>query len=250
MEIYEAGSGPAVVLLHGAPSPVSFFAPLIEALAPTRRVLCPVLPGYAGSASHPGGYGVGEIARLFADELASRGVKEAAVLGYSYGAYRAIAMALAGALRVTRLYLLSGFAGFDEPQCSERQQMAAAIRARAMDLHPVFVQMVLPPAYAAANPAVAAEIASWIDLVSPDVLAAEVDASTIDDLRPRLHELDVPVLARVGELDAGATPPLSRAIVERVRGGELEIAPGCGHALLIEDAAQTTASVVRFFTRG
>jgi pimeloyl-ACP methyl ester carboxylesterase len=250
MEIYEAGSGPAVVLLHGTPSPVTYFAPVIEALAPTRRVLCPVLPGYAGSAPHAGGYGLWEIARLFADELASRGVHEAAVLGYSYGAYRAIAMALAGSLKVTRLHLLSGFAGFDEPACVERQQMAAALRARAFDLHPVFVQMVLPPAYAAANPAVAAEIAGWIELASPDVLADEVDASTIDDLRPRLHELDIPVLARVGELDPSATPAMSRAMIERVRGGVLEIAPGGGHALLIEDRAETTASVVRFFTGG
>ncbi len=248
MDIHETGSGPAIVLLHGAPSPVSYFAPVIEALAPTHRVLCPVLPGYAGSAPHPGGYGVWETARLFAEELASRGVHEAAVLGYSYGAYRALALALAGSLKVTRLYLLSGFAGFDEPALVERRQLAGAVRARAMDLHPLFVQMVLPPAYAAANPAVAAEIAGWIDLVSPEVLADEVDASTIDDLRPRLHELDVPVLARVGELDAGATPPLSRAIIERVRDGAIEIAPGGGHALLIEDRARTTASVVRFLT--
>lgn len=247
MQIHESGSGPAVVLLHGAPSPVSYFGPVVEGLASTRRVLCPVLPGYAGTAPHPGGYGLDEITRLFATELAARGVTEAAVLGYSYGAYRALALALEGSLRVTRLYLLSGFAGFDEAERAERRQLAALIRDTSIDPYPLWVQMVLPPEYAAANPEVAAEVTSWLDLVPREVLAAEVDASVVDeDLRPRLPELDVPVMARVGEADAGALPRRSKDITDRVPNARLEVVPGCGHALLIEDRDATTESIVSF----
>lgn len=247
MEIPEYGSGPPVVLLHGTPSPVSHFAPLIEAVADTRRVLCPILPGYAGTAPHAQGYRLTEVTRLLAEELASRGVTEAAVLGYSYGAYRALSLALASSLRVTRLYLLAGFAGFDEAERAERRQLGTVVRDESVDLHALFVQMVLPPAYIEANPRGAAEVASWIDLAPREVLAAEVDASAIDeDLRPRLEELRVPVVARVGELDGGALPRRSLAITERVPNAALELVPGCGHAPLIEDRAATTASVVSF----
>lgn len=247
MRIEERGAGPAVVLLHGTPSPVSYFSPIIEPLSASRRVLCPVIPGYDGTAPHPGGYRLAEMTRLLEDELAARGVTEAAVLGYSYGGYRALSLALSKRLRVTRLYLMAPFAGFDDAERAERLQLAAAIRGPGLDLRSIFIQVALAPAFVAANPDAAAEVGAWVDLVSREVIAAEVEASGLDeDLRPRLGELEVPVLCRVGELDAGALPRRSQAIVERVRDATLELVPGCGHAPLLEDRAATVASVMKF----
>jgi pimeloyl-ACP methyl ester carboxylesterase len=161
--------------------------------------------------------------------------------------YRAIALALSGRLRVTSLYLLAAFAGFDEGERRERAALAAACRDPSIDMRSAFVQMVLPPAYAEGHPAAAARVASWVDLAPREVVAAEVDASVLDeDLRPRLPELDIPLVARVGSLDAGALPRRSEDIVSRAPHATLELVPGCGHALLIEDREATTASVTRF----
>jgi len=43
------GTGPAVLLLHGTPSPGEDWLPLAEELAPRYRVLIPDLPGYGAS---------------------------------------------------------------------------------------------------------------------------------------------------------------------------------------------------------
>lgn len=247
MEILDTGSGPAVVLLHGAPSPASHFAPIIDELSRTHRVLCPILPGYGGTSPSPGGYGRPEIAQLVAEELAARGVTEAAVLGYSLGGYRGISLALESRLRVTRLYLLSAIAGFDREERAQREQLAIAVRDEAFDLRSAFVQLVLPPGYADAHPDAAADVAGWVDITSRAVLAAEVEATAREEsLEPRLAELRIPVVARVGELDAGAPPRKSAAITEVVANAVLEVVPGCGHVLLLEDREATTASAVRF----
>lgn len=249
MEVREAGAGPAVVLLHGCPSPISDFDPIVEALSPTRRVLCPVLPGYGTSAPHPAGYRLAEMTRLIVDELEARGVTEAGVLGYSYGAYRALGLALSGSLRVTELYLLSGVAGFDEEMLRTRSQIAASVRDPTFDLRALFLQMALPPGFSEAHPDAAARVGSWVELAPRAVIAAEVEASVLDDdLRPRLGEITVPAWLRVGALDGGAPPAWSEEIARRLPHATLEIVPGCGHALLVEDRELTTASVVSFFS--
>jgi len=247
VQIVDAGAGPVVVLLHGIPSPVSYFSPVIEALSVSHRVLCPILPGYAGTPPHPGGYRVSEVTRLLVSELATRGVTELALLGYSYGVYRALALALDGSLRVTKLYLLSGVAGFDDGERAERGQLARVIPDESLDLARAFASMCLPPAYAREHPEVVDELERWVELAPRRVLAAEVEASVLDDdLRPRLPTLRIPTVVRVGELDPGAPPDRSKAIADRMPHASLEVVPGGTHVLLIDDRVATTESIVRF----
>lgn len=66
-----------------------------------------------------------------------------------------------------------------------------------------------------------------------------------EDLRPRLAELDVPILARVGTADLATPPALSEEIVEHAARGHLELVEGVGHALIHEDLEGTVASTRR-----
>jgi pimeloyl-ACP methyl ester carboxylesterase len=63
------------------------------------------------------------------------------------------------------------------------------------------------------------------------------------DLRPELRNFPVPVYARVGELDVGAPPAVSQEIVNLVQRGKLEVVPGCGHGLFIENLDGTVAAI-------
>ncbi len=95
--IREVGEGAAtpVLLLHGVPETSSMWRDVAPALATSRRVLCPDLPGLGGSA-YSGPYDVlsvvGQLAALLDAEVPGQRVD---VVGHDWGGI--LALALAGA---------------------------------------------------------------------------------------------------------------------------------------------------------
>ncbi len=83
-----------------------------------------------------------------------------------------------------------------------------------------------------------------------DVLARELEAvAAMTELAPRLPTLTAPVVARVGALDIAAPADWSRAIVDSVPHGRLELVEGCGHVLLYEDRDATISSILDHLSR-
>ncbi|MFC8042506.1 alpha/beta fold hydrolase [Nocardia sp. NPDC057353] len=112
-EIYytEAGSGPAVVLLHGGgpgASGTSNYSRNIAALARDFRVIVPDLPGYGGSTkrvdqSDP----FGDLAAAVGGLLDALGIGRAHLVGNSYGGAAALRLAMDRPEQVDRLILLA-----------------------------------------------------------------------------------------------------------------------------------------------
>ena len=106
----EAGSGPAVVMLHGGgpgASGVSNYSRNVEALAAKFRVIVPDMPGYGRSVkgveqSDPFGY-LADMVRGLLDEL---NVETAHLVGNSYGGAAALRLALDTPHRVDKLVLM------------------------------------------------------------------------------------------------------------------------------------------------
>jgi pimeloyl-ACP methyl ester carboxylesterase len=71
------------------------------------------------------------------------------------------------------------------------------------------------------------------------VVVAE-ELSRAADLLPRLGALRMPILARVGELDAACPPAKTHAIARVATQTAVQIVPGAGHTLLLEDARSRT----------
>jgi 2-hydroxy-6-oxonona-2,4-dienedioate hydrolase/4,5:9,10-diseco-3-hydroxy-5,9,17-trioxoandrosta-1(10),2-diene-4-oate hydrolase len=96
--VAEAGSGPAVVMLHGGgpgASGVSNYSRNIDTLAAHFRVIVPDMPGYGRSVKgvdqdDPFGY-LGDMIRGLLDEL---GIDTAHLIGNSYGGAAALRLAL------------------------------------------------------------------------------------------------------------------------------------------------------------
>ncbi len=82
----EAGSGPAVVLLHGFPETCFAWRKQIPILAERYRVIAPDLRGYGDTEKPEGGYDKRTMARDLAALLDSLGVERAAILGHDRGA--------------------------------------------------------------------------------------------------------------------------------------------------------------------
>jgi 4,5:9,10-diseco-3-hydroxy-5,9,17-trioxoandrosta-1(10),2-diene-4-oate hydrolase len=106
----EAGTGPAVLLLHGGgpgASGISNYSRNIDALAAHFRVIVPDMPGYGRSAkgvdhNDPFGY-LADMMRGLMDEL---GIGTAHLVGNSYGGAAALRLALDTSHRVGKLVLM------------------------------------------------------------------------------------------------------------------------------------------------
>lgn len=248
MHFDELGSGPnTVVILHGTPTPPEAMLPLARHLAYEHRVLVAHLPGYGRSASQPATHALDP---LIEAELVGRGIAEADVVGFSGGGYRALSLACRGGfVRVRRVVSLGGFAYLEPPEREGMAAFAGMLRGGA-SLDGMFAQRMLSRAFIEAQPEVAASVDAWMGAVSAENLAVELEgASACPDLRRRLGEIDTAVLARVGELDLAAPVAHSRAIASAALRGELQIVPGKGHALLVEDEADTMRAVASFLAR-
>ncbi|MFD0360288.1 alpha/beta fold hydrolase [Nocardia sp. GCM10030253] len=106
----EAGSGPALVLLHGGgpgASGVSNYSRNIEELAQRFRVIVPDMPGYGRSSkwvdrSDP----FGDLARATGGLLDELGIAAAHLIGNSYGGAAALRLAMDRPDKVNRLILM------------------------------------------------------------------------------------------------------------------------------------------------
>jgi len=249
LDVQELGSGEAIVLLGSTWSPADYVLPLARVFATRFRVLVPSFPGYDGSPVYPGTWTSDLERQLLEEALLARGAADIrAVIGSSLGGYRALALACGGRVHVGCAVSLAGVANLSPEERAGLRGMGAAVRAGRLPFS--FAAAAFSPAYAAAHPEVGREVDGWAHRVDWRAIAAEYDAiSESPNLLPELANLRVPVLARVGELDAVLAPAHSEAIAHAARRGTLERVPGAGHLLLLEGAEATTRSILAFVER-
>lgn len=251
MFVVERGSGPAVLLLHGTPSPATDWQPVAEALAREFRILIPDLPGY-GRSPALAETTVESVGDALAEMLRERDIEELhAVVGFSAGAYRAFDLVLRRRVPVKVVIALAGMVTFDDETRAARRQFADMLEADPQFLdsdtaRAALRETMLSPAWRAEHPEDDRRVLAWLHLASRAALVAELRAlAEARDLRPELGHLAARVYARVGELDRSAPVTSSEDIVRNVPNGEIEVVAGCGHALLLEDLAATTAAIAR-----
>lgn len=250
MFVREVGRGSrTVLLLHGAPSPAEDLMPLAEALSADYRVLVPDLPGYGKT---PGGdlsYTTTN-GRLVAMLRERDAMELHGIVGYSGGVFRGLYLLLRGGVEAKHLVSLAGVAGFDDVERGTFRGFAELTRSSEHSLRdPAIIAMMgerfLSPSWREKHPDDVQRIATWLLLLSREDMAKELEAGIeTEDFRPLLGQLRAKVHVRVGELDAATPVQKSRELASGARSGTLEIVPGVGHAMFIEDAPATVAWVV------
>lgn len=241
------GSGPPVLLLHGAPSSVEDFRPVVEALGRRHRFLWPDLPGYGLSEPVDGRTTVSRVQTILEDAVLSLGIKELAIVAFSFGAYRALSLALNGRLRVTELVLLSPLASVNAQEAEALRNNAAIFRAHQTfaddGLRGAFADRMLSPEARGQELAVK-QVTAWLDLTKPSLLADEWDAmADARDLLPHVGLLRARVTLRHGAADGFFSPQQSEELAKRIKGSRLQRVPEVGHALLVEDPHRTLDAI-------
>jgi pimeloyl-ACP methyl ester carboxylesterase len=101
-----AGSGPAVLLIHGITSSSRTWRSVMPALAERHTVIAPDLLGHGRSAKPRGDYSLGAYASGIRDLLAFMGVPRVSVVGHSLGGGIAMQFAYQFPERLERLVLV------------------------------------------------------------------------------------------------------------------------------------------------
>jgi 3-oxoadipate enol-lactonase len=244
------GAGAPVLFIHGCPTSADVLAPLAQVVARTHRAIQVALPGYGASPPLPAPWTMADLhATIEAAVISAEGTRPLAVVGFSGGAYHALALATRAVLPIDRVVCLAGLMALSPADREGFKGFAGAVR-QGIDLHGIAGERFLSPAFRAAHPEAVRAVTEWIDATSPANLANELDAFVVaPDLDARVAALGVPILARVGTLDLAAPPAKSEANVAVAKRGTLEVVPGAGHALMYEDLEATAASIVRALAR-
>jgi 3-oxoadipate enol-lactonase len=253
LAIEDEGSGPPIVLVHSAivnRRAWDGLTPLLVAAG--YRVLRYDMRGFGESTAEAGEFSPR------ADLLAvmdSRRVGKAAVVGNSWGAMNALDTVIEAPDRFVALcWLGGGVGGFDGGKTPEEQVLFDAESKAEEDGDPdlaaeldvqIWVDGVGQPATRAA-----ADVREAVKRIDRELLEPGREFGDNTRLQPlaneRLHEVAVPVLAIIGELDTSGTRAAARRLAEGAPNVRLESWPDVAHMIAMEQPERVAALLVEF----
>lgn len=233
------GAGAPVLFLHGALGQFSWPAAL-AALAERFEVVAPDLPGFGRTPRPDWLSKVEDIAYVMLDLIDRLDVGPVHVIGHSLGGWVALEMAIRSTTGIRSLVLAAsgGIRVVGAPRADLFRHTPAGLA----DL-------------AFADAATARTGAEW--LRPENAMTHEANRYTLARVawQPQWHEaqvekwlrrVDVPTLVLWGDGDRVLPVAHGHALAGAIGGAALEILPGCGHMLHLEQPARFAASVARF----
>lgn len=225
----DAGSGPAVVLVHGHPFDRSMWGPQVETLQARFRVITPDLRGYGESPATDGTVHMAELADDVWSLLGRLDVSDLAVVGLSMGGLVAMEMAIAQPERIWALGLVATTAApVTEDERRQRLQLADQVEATGMG---ILVQSMGPHLFGpGADPRVVRQVAEMMRRNDPVGAAAALRGRAArPDYRDGLRALATPTFVCTGTGDAWSTAEVTEELVGCLRHPRTLTIPDVGH---------------------
>lgn len=247
LEAGKAGAAPPVVLVHGLPGSAYEWRPTMDALAAQgRHVFAYDRVGFGNSDPRPDGsaFSVEENARELNAVLEALDLRDATVVGWSYGGATAIAAAHADPSRMGALVLV-GSAG----PGGEARRPPLLVRVLMSPAGLAWLRAV-PPAARGMRAAVGSVAFSdqpppdwWLPLVEANLARLDTGRAYLGEMRltreqpfPDTGDLPLPVLVVHGDDDRLAPVAIGRELARRAPRGRLVEVSGGSHMLPITHA--------------
>jgi len=226
------------VVLCGTPLSNDSVAPIAQTLE--RRGFNLHVPAF----NHPCGSVAATRERLI-QWLDERGVTNFAVVGHSFGAYRAFDLALNRAReRVHAIVALGPLVGVPEEASAPIEALARHFE-NGEDVSSLLTDRWYSAAFRRSHANVQHKVSKWCLDQGPDVAAAHLrEYLTGELLLERMAEINCPVQLLVGE-DVATPPTWARAIHERLPDSQLFIVPFAGH-MVFEEQPKTIDRIIEF----
>lgn len=255
-----AGTGPALVLLHGLGESPADWAALLPRLAASRAVYVPALPGFDGHGG-PADVSAEGYARFVGRFLDALGVERTVLVGHSLGGLVGLLFTLASPERVAALCLVGSgglgrevsptLAAISEPVLGElgvawsRTRAGALQRAWSKALL-LFGRPWLAPAGWLAEQYRLARRPRFLDTTLAALRDQVGPAGQRRVLLERLGGLEVPVLLVWGGQDRVVPVAHARRAAARLPDATLALLPSCGHLPHVEDPAAFSRALTAF----
>ncbi|HEU0133061.1 MAG TPA: alpha/beta fold hydrolase [Mycobacteriales bacterium] len=248
--VIEAGSGPAVLLLHAFPLNASMWVAQREALSDGYRVLCPDQRGFGGTQLGHDDPSLDEVADDVAAMLDARKVDTCVLGGLSMGGYVAMAFLRRHPDRVRALVLADTKAGADaEAAVANRLRIAEEVVAAGSSAQLVdeLLPTLLGPTTRERRPLVAGRVKALVERAPAYAVAwAQRAMAARPDSYETLRSVAVPALVVVGEEDAMSPRAEADAMVEAIPGATLAVVPEAGHLSAVEHPEAFNAALRGF----
>ncbi len=247
-ELHGPAEAPVLVLNNGIlMNAAASWAPQTPAFAASYRVLQYDCRGQ-GQSDHPDGpCSMAQHADDLAALLDALGIRRAHVLGISYGGEVSQAFALRYRKRVVSLILADTVSEVgSELRLIVEGWKAAALSGDADLFYLVSAPWNFSPAFMASHPAILDAARQRYRTLDLPAVARLCDAFAGVDFTARLHDLDVPSCIIVGACDILKGPRYARILHEAIRGSQLHVLAGAGHAATWESPAEFNRIVLEF----
>lgn len=245
-----AGSGPPVVLLHGALVDSRAWARVVDALAGEFRVVAWDAPGCGQSSDPPPRFALSDYADVLAGLIEALQLGPSHVVGLSFGGGLALELYRRHEPLVASLVLVSAYAGWagslPADEVEERRQRGEHNARRPPQ---EWVDEFLATLFGDSAPTdVVAETREIMLDSRPEGTLPMIQAFAEADLRDTLADVSVPTLLLYGENDRRSPKPVAEALDAAIPTSRLVFVPGVGHDVNAE-APDAFEGHVREFLR-
>jgi len=251
-----AGSGPALILLHGAGENAIDWQWVFPALTRRHCVYALDLPGYNGAVYPRIGYSPAFFAGFVVKFMTILGIKQAAIIGNSLGGLIGIHMALAVPTRVTALGLVDSVGlgravhpvmvttvlpGYGDLAVLWGQTPLGALQRASLRVPLMFARPERAPTEWFMEQYRLAQLPYFLR-VTLNTLRAQVGLQGQREVvLDQLANLRMPTLIVWGEHDLVIPADHARDAVKRLSQGHLALIPHCGHLPHVEQPEQFAA---------
>lgn len=243
------GSGPALLLMHGAEGNHHMFDVLVEQLAPHFTVIAYDQRDCGETENPPRQVSLLELAQDARALIAALGHEKVHVYGTSFGGRLAQALAHQSPQAIDKLVLGCTWAlpdalvELNAPAVREIQ----ALRSRLPDSAEALAEYFLPAAHLRAHP----QLKGIFRSAQPHSERSGRRQQAVGECLPlRPADLRVPTLVLAGELDRVVPPHLALALAAAIPGARSLLLPGVGHAAAIQAPELIAAHLIEFCAPG
>jgi 3-oxoadipate enol-lactonase len=233
----EAGSGPALLFLHGLGGNSASWQPQFEAFSNSHRVVAWDMPGFGNSdllaAPSPTTRDFSDLARRFMDAL---DIGHAVGVGTSYGTVILADLAQSNPERIGAMVFACGVTGLAHLDSQERVRLRSVRRAELESMGQRKFAELRNSTYVAKGvpEALVQRIVALAGSAQPEGYLAAYGALTDSDIFLSLAKIDVPTL-----VIAGATDPIAPArdcerVARALRQAEYHCIENSGHYVNLE----------------